>query len=196
LGGVELFGSLTSPYVRQCRVVALDTGARFRLVEVDPADSGSHTPTARIPFLKDGDVVLTDSASITRYLREKAGQVFLPTVADQDLFSLAGTVLDTSINLFQFERHDGLLPSQSKYLAKQAARVASGLRAMSEGPLPSELPLGDAAIRIACLLAWGRFRKRFSLEGFERLERFLDLADSWQPFVQTTPPTQGLPPRI
>lgn len=192
---VKLFGSLTSPYVRQCRVVALATNAPLELVETDAAASGSLTPTGRVPFFRDGSLMLTDSASITRYLREYAGQVFLPTVADQELFQLAGTVLDTGINLFLFERHDGLLPSASKYLTKQEARVRSGLSALNDGPLPDRAPLGDAAIRLACLLGWGRFRNRFTLDGFGRLSQFLDLADSWEPFATTAPPLGAPPPR-
>lgn len=139
--------------------------------------------------------MLTDSASITRYLREKAGQPFLPSVMDQELFALSATVLDTAINLFLFERHDGLLPGASKYLTKQAARVSSGLHALNEGPLSESVPLGDASIRLACVLAWGRFRNRFTLDGFERLSRFLDLADSWEPFAKTAPPLGAPPPR-
>lgn len=191
---MELFGSYTSPYVRHCRIVALETGVPCALVETDAVGAATKTPTMRVPFFRDGDLTLTDSASICRYLREKAGQPFLPTVADQELFSLAGTVLDTGINLFLFERQDGLLPEKSKYLTKQATRLTMGLRALNESALPESAPFGDAALRVACLLAWGRFRNRFAIDGLERLERFLALSDSWELFARTAPPVGAPPP--
>lgn len=191
---MELFGSYTSPYVRHCRIVVLETGADCSLVETDATGAATKTPTMRVPFLRDGSLVLTDSASICRYLREKAVQPFLPRVSDLELFSLAGTVLDTAINLFLFERQDGLLPSQSKYLAKQMARVEAGLRALNAGPLPEAAPLGDAALRVACLLAWGRFRERFVIDGLENLQGFLAMADDYEPFARTSPPVGAPPP--
>lgn len=191
---MNLFGSYTSPYVRHCRIVLLETGIPCSLVETDSVGAATETPTMRVPFFRDGDLTLTDSASICRYLREKAGQPFLPTVADLELFSLAGTVLDTGINLFLFERQDGLLPERSKYLTKQATRLATGLRALNDGPLPEKAPFGDGALRLACLLGWGRFRERFSIDGLERLERFLALADSWEVFARTEPPVGAPPP--
>ncbi len=192
---MELYGSYTSPYVRQCRVVLLDTGVPCKFVETDVASSAGKTPTMRIPFLRDGDLQLNDSASICRHLRERAGQKFLPTVRDQELFSLAGTVLDSAINIFLFERNDGLLPSQSTYLKKQSARVDAGLRALDEERLPLAGPLSDAEIRLACLLGWGRFRKRFSIDGLDNLARFLEGADAWPPFAETEPP-EGAPPPV
>jgi glutathione S-transferase len=109
-------------------------------------------------------------------------------LADFDLFCLANTVLDTGINVFLFERQDGLLPQASKYLSKQAARVESGLDELEKRKLPTDLPKNDAALRVGCLLAWGRFRKRFNLEGRAKLRAFLHECDSYGPFSDTAPP--------
>ena len=63
---MELFGSFTSPYVRHCRVVLAHTGLDCEFVETDYDQSAARSPTRRVPFLRDGDRMLTDSASILR----------------------------------------------------------------------------------------------------------------------------------
>jgi glutathione S-transferase len=92
---VELFGSFTSPYVRHCRIVLAESGQNCDFVETDYAQSAAKSPTRRVPFLRDADLMLTDSTSILRYLREKAGQPFFPELIDFDFFLLVNTALDT-----------------------------------------------------------------------------------------------------
>ncbi len=51
-------------------------------------------------------LTLTDSAVIVRYVREKAGQLFLDTIADHELFALSTSVLDTAVNVYLMNIND------------------------------------------------------------------------------------------
>ena len=74
---MKLYGSLTSPYVRHARIAIAQSGFQCEFEEADYARSAELSPTARVPFFEDGDLMLTDSSSILKYVREKAGTGFL-----------------------------------------------------------------------------------------------------------------------
>jgi glutathione S-transferase len=188
---MELYGSFTSPYVRHCRVVLAHTGLDCDFVETDYDQSAARSPTRRVPFLRDGDRMLTDSASILRYLREKAGQPFFPDVDEFDFFLLVNTALDSTVNLFLLER-DGLTPDRSAYLKRQKARVDGTLQHLEQ--LVSRDAVnrrGDAALRLACYLSWGLFRERFTLDELPLLERLLVEYDQDAKFAATHPSLGG-----
>lgn len=73
---MKLYGVRSSPYVRHARVALAESNLDWQLQQVTP-DTINKSPTRRVPFLKDGDLTLTDSVVIVRYVREKAGQLFL-----------------------------------------------------------------------------------------------------------------------
>lgn len=73
---MQLFGSYTSPFVRHCRIALIETGLDCEFVETDYAESARRSPTKKVPYLQDKDVMLFDSCSILKYLREKAGGTF------------------------------------------------------------------------------------------------------------------------
>ncbi len=183
-----LYGSYTSPYVRHCRIALAQTDSAYELVEVASNDPRNPSPTRKVPYFADGSTGLSDSSSILKYLRQKAGVPFLESVEEFELYCLASTYLDAEINLFMFERVDGMKPEASKYLTRQRERVASGLSELDRGTLTHSLPLDDGQIRLACFLAWGVFRQRFSLAAYPSLQAFLDLANSWEVFQKTAPP--------
>lgn len=188
---MKLHGSYTSPYVRHARIALLETGLTCEFVETDLAASAQKSPTKKIPLLEDGELLLSDSSTIVRYLREKAGSSFLPTLKDHELFCMASTALDAGINVFYLEK-DGILPMQSAYLERQASRVGTSLSHLEMWPLPTQLvettPLTDGELRLACFLDWGLFRYRIDLSGFPNLAAFLELARSHPSFAETAPP--------
>lgn len=184
---MQLFGSYTSPYVRHCRVVLLETELPCEFVESDGQTSAKHSPAQRVPFLRDGDRLLTDSASIVRYLREKAGQSFLPSIEDYDRFCLANTLMDSAVNLFMLEK-DGLTPEQSPYLKRQSNRIATCLQTLAQHPLSHTAPYSDFELRLGCVLAWSRFRNRFEFSQYDELATFLAKIDQYTPFSDTAPP--------
>lgn len=183
---MQLFGSYTSPYVRHCRIVLLETGLPCEFVESDAKTSAARSPTKKLPFLQDGEVLLTDSSSILRYLREQAGQRFSPSVRDYDLFCLTNTVLDAATNLFMLEK-DGITADQSPYLQRQAARIDSGLTALDKCPLAEEPPYTDYELRLGCMLAWARFRGRVEVSDYPHLNAFLTEIDQYPHFAATAP---------
>lgn len=187
---MKLYGSLFSPYVRHCRVALAETGLDHDFVETDYDQSAKLSPTARVPFLEDGDLRLNDSASILRHIREKAGQPFLPDIQDYELFLLANTGLDSTVNLFLLER-DGLTPDQVPYLARQAARVRTVLqeldRVCARHAADFEPPFTDGLIRTACYLSWATFRKRLDYSRFRNLEQLVEALKAWPVFEQFDP---------
>lgn len=187
---MQLFGSYTSPYVRHCRIVLAQTGLVYKFVETDYDKSAAMSPARRVPFLHDGDLTLTDSASILRYLREKAGQAFFPDIRDYDLFLLTNTALDSAVNLFILER-DGLTPANSPYLERQHRRVQDSLAFLEDRVDVDSADLAsDMVLRLGCFLSWALFRERISLDDYPALaelkRRFEDV-----PAIAATHPSKS-----
>ncbi len=188
---IQLYGTYTSPYVRHCRIALAETGQDYELIETDYAQSARLAPAKRVPFLKAGDRTLNDSLSILKFVRESAGQAFLPDVDDSDLFALSNTALDTAINLFLLEK-DSLTPDHSGYLARQAARVDEVLDALEKRTTAlteKTRDFSDGELRLACFLDWGLFRERISLADYPGLKSFLERLRRYPQFSRTAPKT-------
>ncbi|WP_354624436.1 glutathione S-transferase [Psychromonas sp. MME2] len=184
---MKVYGSYTSPFVRHCRIVLLQTGLQHQFIETDAATSANLSPTKKVPLLIDNGVTLTDSSSIIKYLREKSGQPFFADVADFELFNMSNTVLDACVNIFFLEL-DGIKLAQSHYLQRQHARVLSGLMALNKRTFSHELPLSDGELRLACFLNWGLYRRRIDLSELPVLQHLLALANTDKEFIATAPP--------
>ncbi len=183
---MKLYGSPTSPFVRHCRIALTQGGFDWQLVAADGAAAAAASPAQKVPYFEHRDVFLTDSVSILKYVREKSGQPFLPRVEDCELFCLASTLLDASINLFLLEK-EGLTVSPGSYLERQANRVISGLKALDKQARTGG-ELDDAHLRLACYLDWGLFRQRIELSSHASLLALLEHARSIPVFAQTAPP--------
>lgn len=186
---MQLYGTYTSPYVRHCRIALAETGQDYELIETDYAQSARLAPAKRVPFLKAGDRTLNDSLSILKFVRESAGQAFLPDVDDCDLFALTNTALDTAINLFLLEK-DGLTSDKSDYLGRQSQRVRDILCALDKrtATLPDKpRDFSDGELRLACFLDWGLFRERISLANHPGLNSFLERLRQYPQFSRTAP---------
>ena len=184
---MKLYGSATSPFVRHCRIALIQGNLDFEFVSVDFVQSATQSPTKKVPFFEDGAIRLTDSCSIVKYAREKAGGVFFPDVTDYDLFCMANTGIDAAINLFLLT-NEGFDIGESKYLTRQGKRVESALDALNEavGANPSELT--DGLIRVGCLVEWGLFRNRFDIDSRPNLQALLAMANQDAAFSGTAIP--------
>ncbi len=181
-----LYGSYTSPFVRHCRVALAQSGFDFEFVEADYAMSAERSPTAKVPFFSDGDIMLTDSSSILKFVREKSGKPYLKDIQDYELFTITNTVLDTSINLFLLE-NEGFGPGQINYLSRQQNRIESGLNELNTRfSAESDVSL-DSSLRCACFLDWALFRDRITLDGLDNLQGLLDQANQDEVFTSTAP---------
>lgn len=183
---MKLYGSFTSPYVRHCRIALLEVNTSFEFIETDQTISAIKSPTKRVPFLEDGEIFLSDSSSILKHLREKAGTAFLATASELNQFCIVNTALDATTNLFFLER-DGVDIQAYEYTRRQAARIESSLAELNATQLPLQAPYSDVDLRLGCYLAWGLFRKRISLAAYENLQKFLTNINQYPPFADTAP---------
>jgi glutathione S-transferase len=185
---MELFGSYTSPYVRHCRIVLMQLGQAFTFVETSNEMSAKGSPTQRVPYLRDGDRLLTDSCSILQYARRKAGQPFLADIDDAERFHLANTCLEATVNIFQLEK-DGITRAQSAYLRRQAHRTESVLAKLNGDKLEIDgAATTDSVLRLACFFGWALFRKRIDLAPYPNLIAFFEGAKRIPHFAETAPP--------
>ena len=184
---MKLYGSYTSPYVRHCRIALLETQQKFEFVEADRTVSTKLSPTQRVPFLQDGALFLSDSTSILKHIRQKAGQDLCPSVVEMDMYCMANTLLDTSINLYLLQL-DGVTTQQSAYLARQQARIDTSLAVLNKMELPSQAPYTDAQLCLACYLDWVQFRQLKDLSPYPVLAAFVQAIQKYAPFAATTLP--------
>lgn len=184
---MQLYGSYTSPYVRHCRIALLETGTSFELIETDNKASAEGSPAQKVPYMEDGNVRLYDSASILKYIRERAGQAWLPDVKQFDLFCLANTVLDASVNVFQLER-SGIDPQSNDYLQRQSARISTTVEALEAWAQEKPLQWNDATLRVACFVAWAQYRQRVDFAACPALLTWLETASTRDEFKSTAPP--------
>ncbi len=128
---------------------------------------------------------MTDSSSILRYVREKSGQVYLPTVEEFNNFCTVTTLMDAQVNIFLLKK-EGLTSDKVNYLKRQENRIQTGLAEFETMGLSSLKAWSDVELRLACFLDWVRFRNQFSLENFPELLAFLENVGTYPPFIETT----------
>jgi glutathione S-transferase len=195
---IKLYGVRTSPYVRHARIALAESGLQWQLEQVT-SETIIKSPTRRVPFLTDGELILTDSSVIVRYIREKAGQPFLEKITDHELFALSTSVLDTAVNVFLMNVANSadleaiasgpstIGFSPRSYFESQQARIGSGIQGLNDFKLSHAQPYNDGEIRLACLLDWAIYRGTIDISGLEILERFLGGIRDWAPFTETAP---------
>lgn len=183
---MKLFGSYTSPFVRHCRIVLLETQTDFEFVETDYSQSAAGSPAQRVPYLHDGELHLHDSASIIKYVRQQAGENFCAEAQSFDLFCLVNAAMDSTINLFLLE-NSGIDISSNPYLQRQASRIESCLQSLQERA-EKGLAWDDAGIRLTCFVDWAEYRKRLDFSPYPALQSWRDQALQQKSFRQTQPP--------
>nr|MBX2867302.1 glutathione S-transferase [Acidiferrobacterales bacterium] len=167
---MNLYGSLLSPFVRHCRIALMQEQIAFEFVEADNDTSAEQSPTKKVPYLKDGVLLLSDSSSIVKYAREHSGNKrFLEDINDFELFTMTNTLVDSALNLFFLEKHD-LTPANVGYLARQQSRLDDGLKELNNRFDPSNGVATDSAIRCVCFIDWALFRNRISIDGLDNLQ--------------------------
>jgi glutathione S-transferase len=184
---MKLYGSFTSPYVRHCKIALLESRLDYQFIETDQASSARLSPTKRVPFLQDDELLLTDSSAILRYIRQKSSLPSLETAVEHDQFCMINTALDCSINLFFLSR-DGVDIERFDYTIRQAQRVKSTLAVFEQFELPQQGPFNDVQLRLGCFLSWAVFRQRIDIEDYPKLKLFLAIIEKEPFFIETAPP--------
>ena len=195
---MKLYGVRSSPYVRHARIALAQSGLDWQFEQVT-LDTINISPTLRVPFLIDDQVTLSDSSVIVRYVREQAGQPYLATIMDHELFALSTSVLDTAVNLYLLNFGDtadlaevsvgtsaiGYHPKT--YVERQYQRVMSGVERLDGCELHTDHTYTDGEIRLGCLLDWAVYGETIRLERYKNLGRFLSHIRAWAPFSETSP---------
>lgn len=181
---MKLYGIVTSPFVRHCRIALAQGALDWEFITGDMAQLAKDSPVHKLPYLVDGDRLFGDSCSILKFARESAGLDFFPDVDDYDLFCTTNTVADSVINLFLMEQ-EGITPDNSSYLDRQAGRILSGLTSLDERVGPGGYVLTDGILRIACFLDWALFRYRIDITPHSNLKSVLEFANQ-DPVVAST----------
>ncbi|GGB48126.1 glutathione S-transferase family protein [Shewanella inventionis] len=184
---MKLYGSYTSPFVRHCRIALLESTLDYEFIETDQAASATMSPTKRVPFLQDGELTLTDSSAILRYIRQKSAKPFIDSAVEFDQYCMINTALDSTINLF-FLARDGVDIERFDYTLRQAQRVESILVELEQLNLPLHGPFNDVQLRLACYLSWAVFRQRINIDRYPKLKLFLAALEHEPFFVETAPP--------
>ena len=165
---MELYGSLTSPYVRLCRVAAIMRGLDLPLVQANPyEDEGLRevNPLGRVPALTLGDgFALTDSGAILRYLDEHGEGAPLYTRGGLERYqtdahvSLAMGVLDLGVAWFMEQNKRAEGERSAFWQQRRLDGVAAGLAAMDAAArgLPEDAGLVGPAFAVTC--DWLAFR--------------------------------------
>ncbi|WP_051881440.1 glutathione S-transferase family protein [Parvularcula oceani] len=166
---MKLYGSLTSPYVRLCRLAAERRGLsdRITLVQTDPYKDRAFrrvNPFAKVPALVlDDGTALYDSGVILRYLDTLGGTPSLyevppyPRHVADSYVALATGTLDVGVAwLLEDRRPEG--ERSGSWQSRRLAGVEAGLEAMAEAEarLPESAGLVDIAFAVT--LDWLAFR--------------------------------------
>jgi glutathione S-transferase len=196
---IQLFGTLTSPYVRRVRIVAHELGLACELIDTT-TDAGQATLRERSPIWKvpaaaiDGSLVF-DSHVITELLIASPGQAKLAPLAVDDLearntITVIDGALDALINCLYLAR-DGITGAQSAYVIKQHERAAAALAWLEtrvhEGWATSRRELGLPEIALVTTLGWMRFRGMAPIERYPALLDCFERWDARDSFASTRP---------
>ena len=158
---MKLFGSLTSPYVRKVRAVAVEKGLEDQIDLVamipweDPAELHEHNPLGKVPALESKDHgTLYDSRVICAYLDSlKAEPILIPGGTGRwqvmRAEALGDGVLDTAVAIF-LERKKPADQQNAKIMARNIAKIRRSVAVMDESLLsfPS-LSLAHIATSVA-----------------------------------------------
>ncbi len=198
---LELFGTLTSPYVRRVRILAHEFG--IEPVWVDTSTEAGQaalrqlTPLWKVPAARIDGATVLDSAVICRTLLRLFGPgplaPFDPEeVETQNLITVVDGALDSLINAF-YLRKDGIDADQVAYVKKQHDRASAALAwvgARVHGPwLTPAQRLGLPEIALVTALEWMTFRHTYDVQQQPALAAFLEHHASRPSIKNTAPPT-------
>lgn len=151
-----LHGSETSPFVRKCRIVALEQGIELTL-EIHSAFAGGPpvpNPVQRIPsLLTDDGTLLVDSRVICDYLINFSDR----SLDDRNLEALCDGLMDRAVSRTLMRREEECFhnPAQLHRWEEAIKRSLDHLES-TQPSLPSDFNIGT--ITLLCALAYLDFR--------------------------------------
>lgn len=167
----ELFGTLTSPYVRRVRIVAAELGVRTDWTDTSTPEGQAAlrelNPIWKVPAARIEDQRVFDSALICRTLMARFGPGPLSSAETLNVDALNTILvidgaLDSLINAFYLAK-DGVQAADVAYVQKQRERAVAALRWVEgrvRGPWLTEAEqFGLPEIALITALDWMAFRQ-------------------------------------
>lgn len=195
---IELFGTLTSPYVRRVRAVAHELSLEVSLIDVF-TEAGQQElrevhPLWRVPAMRVDGTMVYDSRVINDVLVREHGAGKLAAIAPEDVeaanvLTVIDGAVDSLINVFYLGR-DGV--TDASYVVKQRERAAAALAWLDArvddvwvGP---HREFGLLEIALCTSLGWMRFRDTYPIDRHPGLMRCLQHHDARPCLAETRPP--------
>ena len=175
---MQLYGSLTSPYVRRLRAFAIEKNIHFEFLNLNIfAEQDRETlvklnPTRKIPMLLDDGQVIFDSNVIYRYWCQTLG--FEPLSWQQEnTLTLVNSANDSLVELLMCQRSGFDTQEDKLFFNLQRERVQGVLHVLNQATEQGEFLTYDyIAISLYCLIDWIRFRNLTNLTAFPALTSF------------------------
>ena len=198
MSSVELFGTVTSPYVRRVRIVLKELGRAHRLVDTSQPEGQSLmrdlNPLWKVPTMRLDGRVLFDSAVIVRQLFKAFGHGNLAAHDPDDVevsrvMTVTDGALDALINAFYLKKEG--VSEQTPYLQKQEGRARAALEWVEgevRGPwLTRTHRFGLPEIGLVTALEWMMFREAYPVDQHPRLVEFLKQHQARESVSSTAP---------
>lgn len=203
---MKLIGSLTSPYVRKVRVVLAEKKLDYHFVPEDPWASDevmASNPLGKVPCLvMEGSEAIFDSRVIVEHLDmlSPVGRLIPPAGRQRTEVrtweALADGVLDAAVAARLEQWWPGRSAEQrcQAWIDRQMSRVASSLKAMSQGLGETPWCAGNtftlADIVVGCALGYLDFRfPHIDWRGdYPNLERLHAKIAARPSYAETAPP--------
>lgn len=172
---MQLFGSITSPYVRRLRIFMQDIPHEFTLIDIfnsrDRANIAEQNPTLKIPMLDDDGQVILDSGKIHQYLVEKFS---LPQLdwSKQNLLSSIDAVNDSLVQMSILARSEIDTSADRLYFRIQRERIDLVLAHLEDQAGQGAFEEWHyVSISLFCLLDWILFRNLHDLNAYPNLTK-------------------------
>ncbi len=197
---LELFGSLTSPYVRRVRIVASELGVETDFVDVTTTEGQAAlrrcNPLWKVPTARLDGQELFDSAVIIRTLIERFGPGPLTPQASSNLdlinfVTVVDGALDSLINAFYLGK-DGVTADEGGYVHKQGQRAAAAMtwveQRMTGGRWDEPDSFGLPEIALVTSVGWMRLRNAYPIDRHPRIVAACERHAERPSVAQSRPP--------
>ncbi|HEY0136236.1 MAG TPA: glutathione S-transferase family protein [Nannocystis sp.] len=199
---MRLYGTLTSPFVRRVRVVALELHVELEFVDTTTPEGqaglATLSPLRKVPVLEVDGAGVLDSRTISALLLERHGPGDLRSprastrwIEDSLIHAVDGA-LESAIRLFYFIKRDGVDVAPIPYMRTERERVdrtLAWLEGQIHGPWCTAAEgFGLAELALVTTLEWMHFRGMAELATYPNLQAFAAHHAGRPSLVRTRPP--------
>jgi glutathione S-transferase len=178
---MKLYGTLTSPFVRRVRAVALELGVEVQLVDVSQPHGqellAAISPIAKVPVAElDGSLWFDSHAIVAEMLAARGhGTLRVPksfTAAESNFMVAVDGALEPAIRQFYFRR-DKLAIDDLPYMVKERERVRAVMTWLERQVRPPwctrQDGFGLAELWLITALDWMTYRDAYPVDDHPRL---------------------------